>query len=69
MRVRSMRLPQGTQWHTNAWPILASGCGATLTAHEKTITWLADQIGGNPTMVIKWRAGVELRTRGPQKHV
>ena len=34
-----------------------------LTAHGKTITWLADQILGNPTMVIKWRAGVEPRTR------
>lgn len=34
-----------------------------LTANDKTITWLADQIGGNPTMVIKWRAGVEPRTR------
>ena len=34
-----------------------------LTAHDKTITWLADQILGNPTMVIKWRAGVEPRTR------
>jgi hypothetical protein len=34
-----------------------------LTAHGKTITWLADAIRGNPTMVIKWRAGVEPRTR------
>lgn len=34
-----------------------------VTAHGKSITWLADQIIGNPTMVIKWRAGVEPRTR------
>jgi hypothetical protein len=34
-----------------------------LTANGKTITWLADQIQGNPTMVIKWRQGVEPRAR------
>jgi hypothetical protein len=34
-----------------------------LTAHGKTITWLADQIHANPTMVIKWRSGVEPRTK------
>ena len=34
-----------------------------LTEHDKSISWLADQIHCNPTMVIKWRAGVEPRTR------
>ena len=34
-----------------------------LTAHDRPITWLADQIRGNPTMVLKWRQGVEPRAR------
>lgn len=32
-------------------------------AHGKTITWLASEINGNPTMVLKWRKGVEPRGR------
>jgi len=32
-----------------------------LTTHGKTITWLADQLGSNPTMILKWRTGTEPR--------